>query len=323
MRVAINEATCNISKGPYAALLIIDDRLSYIAHNQPSESSKPFSNHAEILVLKQYLADSKKHSSNHHQLTLVSTCEPCVTCFSFALSIGVKNFVYGSDIETAIQNYSGDLYFKIQNMSQKYKLSIFPNVLKAQCDDLFTQFTKRHSVIVSSGSAEEKFWMNQALEIGKKGMIEKQELPIGVILVADDQILSQSSTMTYTLHSPITHGDFFSLFLAKREFYRKDCPRPLVLYSTLEPHLLGFGAAIKCGVDKIVYGLKAYPDGGSNYLTDLSYVSERVPMIIEGVCADKQYLLLKKFLKNYPKDRVGYNYALQLTTQYENLHPKK
>ena len=46
MRVAINEATCNISKGPYAALLIIDDRLSYIAHNQPSESSKPLSNHA-------------------------------------------------------------------------------------------------------------------------------------------------------------------------------------------------------------------------------------------------------------------------------------
>ena len=157
--------------------------------------------------------------------------------------------------------------------------------------------------------------MKRVLEVGRKGMIEKHELPIGVIVVAGDEVLSETSTLTYTLNSPITHGDFMALVKAERRVYSSK--KPLVLYSTLEPCLLGFGAAIKCKVDKIVFGLEAIPDGGADYLPHIVNVKEWIPRTVGGVCRKEQYELLKEFLETHDDDRVGWDYANKIVKLYE------
>ena len=316
MKKAINEAKDGVKKGeqPYGALLIADGKIVATAHNEVV-SSKNCLNHAEIVVINKYLDSVKQKPKD---LTLITTCSPCLKCFGTAIKLGVNRFVYGSSIETAIKYGSNDLNMGIDEFKSIYDIEIISGVLENECDNLLEEFYFKNNVVTySKGSNEEIFWMKKALEVGKRGMLEKDELPIGVLLVAGDKLLTKTSTLTYTLNSPITHGDFMALFNAEREVYSPNIERPLVLYSSLEPHLLGFGAAIKCKVDKVVFGLEAIPDGGSCYLKNMVGIKERIPQVIGGVLRDEQYKLMKEFLNTHEDNRVGYGYAKTLVKLYE------
>lgn len=317
MKIALEEAKKGIMCGeqPYGAVLVADGKIVSIAHNEVVSSNNSL-NHAEIVAITNYLKDKTSKAKN---LTLITTCEPCVNCFGTALQLGVNKFVYGSNLETAISYGSADMHIGLEDFKSMYHFEVIDHVLKEECDMLLEHFYLRDNIVsYSKGTNEEIYWMTQALEIGRQGMLEKEELPIGIILVAGDELLSETCTMTYTLNSPITHGDFMALYYAEREVYSPNCKRPLVLYSSLEPHLLGFGAAIKCKVDKVVFGLEAIPDGGACYLPYMLGVKEKIPKVIGGVLRDEQYKLMKEFLDTHEEGRVGYSYAKTLVKLYED-----
>lgn len=317
MKIALEEAKKGIMCGeqPYGAVLVADGKIVSIAHNEVVSSNNSL-NHAEIVAITNYLKDKTSKAKN---LTLITTCEPCVNCFGTALQLGVNKFVYGSNLETAISYGSADIHIGLEDFKSMYHFEVIDHVLKEECDMLLEHFYLRDNIVsYSKGTNEEIYWMTQALEIGRQGMLEKEELPIGIILVAGDELLSETCTMTYTLNSPITHGDFMALYYAEREVYSPNCKRPLVLYSSLEPHLLGFGAAIKCKVDKVVFGLEAIPDGGACYLPYMLGVKEKIPKVIGGVLRDEQYKLMKEFLDTHEEGRVGYSYAKTLVKLYED-----
>lgn len=316
MQIAINEAKKGIETGeqPYGAVLVADGKIVSVSHNEVL-SSKNILNHAEIVAINKYL---NSMTNKPNDLTLITTCEPCVKCFGTAIKLGVNRFVYGSDLETAISYGSNDIHLGINDFKSIYKFETISGVLKNECDMLLDTFYFRNNVVTySTGNDEEIFWMKRALQVGKKGMIENDELPIGVVLVAGNRLLTETCTLTYTLNSPITHGDFMALFNAEREVYSPNIERPLVLYSSLEPHLLGFGAAIKCKVDKVVFGLEAIPDGGSCYLKNMVGIKERIPKVVGGVLREEQYKLMKEFLETHEENRVGYGYAKSLVKLYE------
>ena len=316
MKIAIDEAKKGIACGeqPYGAVLVADGKVVAAAHNEVL-SSKNNINHAEIVAITKYL---NTVTTKPKDLTLITTCEPCVNCFGTAIKLGVNRFVYGSKLETAISYGSNDIHLGINDFREIYNFEIISGILENECDMLLdTFYFKNNVVIYSKGTNEEIFWMKRALQVGKKGMLENDELPIGVVLVAGDRLLTETCTLTYTLNSPITHGDFMALFNAEREVYSPTVERPLVLYSSLEPHLLGFGAAIKCKVDKVVFGLEAIPDGGSCYLENMVGIKERIPKVVGGVLRDEQYELMKEFLETHDENRVGYNYAKSLVKLYE------
>lgn len=317
MKIALEEAKKGILCGeqPYGAVLLADGKIVSISHNEVMSSNNNL-NHAEIVAITNYLKDM---TTKPKDLTLVTTCEPCVNCFGTAIKLGVNRFVYGSSLETAISYGSNDIHMGLEEFKSIYNFEVVGNVLKDECDMLLENFYFKDNVVTySEGTNEEIYWMKRALEIGRKGMLEKEELPIGIVLVAGNEILSETCTMTYTLNSPITHGDFMALYNAEREVYSPTCKRPLVLYSSLEPHLLGFGAAIKCKVDKVVFGLEAIPDGGACYLPHMVGIKERIPKVVGGVLRDEQYELMKEFLDTHEENRVGYSYAKTLVKLYEN-----
>ena len=189
------------SEQPYGAVLIADGVIVSKAYNKV-RSSRNGLNHAEIVALNEY---KNLNIKNVNELLLVTTCEPCEKCFNAAIKLGVNKFAFGSNIEEAIKYNTGDKFLKIKQLEDKYKISVFENIKKEQCDELLKEFydpeyLSKNIVTYSSGNEEDKYWMKRALEIGKKGMLEKHELPIGVILVAGDEVLSETCTLTYTLN---------------------------------------------------------------------------------------------------------------------------
>lgn len=317
MEIALEEAKKGILRGeqPYGAVLVADGEIVATSHNEVM-SSHDHLNHSEVVAIKKYLSS---RTAIPKDLTLVTTCEPCVNCFGTAWKAGVNRFVYGTSLEDAILYGSNDIHMGLNDFQSIYQFEVISGVLKEECDQLIRNFYHQNNIVTySSGTPEEIYWMKQALEIGKQGMIEKDELPFGSILVAGNEVLDTSPTMTYTLNSPITHSDFMVLFNAQRKVYSPSCQRPLVLYSSLEPHLLGFGAAIKCRVDKVVFGLEAIPDGGACYLPNIVGIKENIPTVVGGVLRNQQYELLKEFLNTHEKNRIGYDYAKKLVKIYED-----
>lgn len=152
------------------------------------------------------------------------------------------------------------------------------------------------------------YWMKEALKIARDGM-NNNELPIASILVGGEEEISHGTTLTYSHNSPAAHGELFVLLNAQKAVYT--CKRPLILYTTLEPCIMCIGAAIECGVDKIVYGMSAIPDGGVCYTAGMRGIKEPIPVIVGGVLADEAQTLMQEFVDSH-KEHPGWGYAESL-----------
>lgn len=159
------------------------------------------------------------------------------------------------------------------------------------------------------------YWMKKALELAEEGMKAYGELPIATILVAGDAEIGRGVTSNVREEALIAHGELLVLLEAKRKALF--CERPLVLYTTLEPCIMCLGAAIESGVDKIVYGMPALPDGGTCYAPKMIGVKEKIPEIIGGVLENEEYALMKKFMATNDESSSAWYYATQLMQAYE------
>ncbi|MDE7167959.1 MAG: nucleoside deaminase [Clostridia bacterium] len=161
------------------------------------------------------------------------------------------------------------------------------------------------------------FWMNEAIKLAEEGMKKYGELPIATILVANDKEIGRGVTANVRENGVIAHGELFVLLEAKRKVFT--CERPLVLYTTLEPCIMCLGAAIECGVDKIVYGMPALPDGGVCYADKMRGIKENIPEIVGGLMENEEYLLMKKFIATHDSSSSAWYYVNELIRQYEDL----
>lgn len=159
------------------------------------------------------------------------------------------------------------------------------------------------------------FWMKKALELADEGMRKYGELPIATILVAGNAEIGQGVTSNVREEALIAHGELLVLLEAKRKALF--CERPLVLYTTLEPCIMCLGAAIESGVDKIVYGMPAFPDGGTCYAPKMVGVKEKIPEIVGGVLENEEYALMKKFMATHDESSSAWYYVTQLMEAYE------
>lgn len=151
-------------------------------------------------------------------------------------------------------------------------------------------------------------WMRIALEEAYKAM-KNGELPIGSVLVGGVTELSRGQTNTSRKGSMAAHGEILALIDAGTKIF--SCDHPIVLYTTLEPCIMCLGAAINCGVEKIVYAMKAIPDGGIRYRKCITNEGVQVPDIVGGVLENEAMELMKKFVVENPL-HFGCDYAKML-----------
>ncbi|MEQ8625154.1 MAG: nucleoside deaminase [Vicingaceae bacterium] len=101
---------------------------------------------------------------------------------------------------------------------------------------------------------DDNYFMKQALNEANSAY-DKDEVPIGAVVVCNQQIIARAHNLTETLNDVTAHAEM-QAFTAAADFlggkYLKDC----TLYVTLEPCVMCSGAAYWTQLSKIVFGAK-------------------------------------------------------------------
>lgn len=98
----------------------------------------------------------------------------------------------------------------------------------------------------------DEYFMTEALKEAQKAL-ERDEVPVGAIVVWKSRIIARAHNLTETLKDPTAHAEMQAFTAAANTIggkYLHDC----VLYVTLEPCIMCAGAAYWAQVGKIVYG---------------------------------------------------------------------
>jgi tRNA(adenine34) deaminase len=136
--------------------------------------------------------------------------------------------------------------------------------------------------------------MGAALEQAALGL-EAGELPIGVVVVADDDVVARSYWRAND--GLLAHPELVALQEANR--------RDVTLVTTLEPCLLCMAAAMFQFAERIVYALESPTDGGTR-IGDVwhpaagSVAPYRFPAVEPGVRRDESAQLVRDFLARFP-----------------------
>jgi tRNA(adenine34) deaminase len=118
----------------------------------------------------------------------------------------------------------------------------------------------------------------------------KNEVPIGAVIVMNNQIIARAHNLTETLNDVTAHAEM-QAFTAAADFlggkYLNDC----TLYVTLEPCQMCAGASYWAQLGKIVYGASEEKRGFLAMNTTLHPKTKVVGGILENECSK----LLKRF----------------------------
>src|SRR5688500_7857362 len=96
--------------------------------------------------------------------------------------------------------------------------------------------------------------MARALEVAAEGMLAG-EMPIGAVVVLDDEIVGEAHTQERAQGRLLVHADLLALDLADRRVGERR--RRATLYVTLEPCLMCLGAAFTVRIRRVVYALES------------------------------------------------------------------
>ena len=138
--------------------------------------------------------------------------------------------------------------------------------------------------------------MKAALQEAKRAF-DEDEIPIGAVIVCNDQIIARAHNMTEKLNDVTAHAEMIA-FTSASSFlnskYLVDC----TLYVTIEPCLMCAGASYWTQLAKIVFG--AY-DEKRGYLRCKSPVLHPKTKIVSGVLEKECAELMQAYFRNKRK----------------------
>jgi tRNA(adenine34) deaminase len=142
-----------------------------------------------------------------------------------------------------------------------------------------------------TGNKDETY-MQAALEEARKAL-ERQEIPVGAVVVCNDMIVARSHNLTETLRDPTAHAEMQAITAAANWLggkYLTGC----TIYVTLEPCSMCAAAMGWSQVERLVYGASDNNKGFTLANGDLLHPKTAV---IPGILADKCGELVTEFFK--------------------------
>ena len=136
---------------------------------------------------------------------------------------------------------------------------------------------------------DDVYYMKRALQEAETAF-EKDEIPVGAIIVIKDRIIARSHNLTELLNDVTAHAEMQAITSAANFLggkYLKDC----TLYVTLEPCQMCAGALYWSQISKIVFGAPDPKRGFKSMGGQLHPKTEVTSGILEEECG----LLLKRF----------------------------
>ncbi len=136
---------------------------------------------------------------------------------------------------------------------------------------------------------DDTYFMKRALQEAEMAL-EKNEVPIGAVIVMNNQIIARAHNLTETLNDVTAHAEM-QAFTAAADFlggkYLKEC----TLYVTLEPCQMCAGASYWTQIGRIVYGASEEKRGFLVMNTTLHPKT----VVVGGVLEDECSKILKRF----------------------------
>jgi tRNA(adenine34) deaminase len=143
---------------------------------------------------------------------------------------------------------------------------------------------------------KEELYMKAALAEAYKAF-DKQEIPVGAVVVCNDTIIARAHNLTETLKDPTAHAEMQAITAATNWLggkYLTDC----TIYVTLEPCGMCAGAIGWSQASALVYGAS---DEKKGYTTVSDALLHPKTSVLSGILEDECREVLLKFFKTRRK----------------------
>jgi len=140
--------------------------------------------------------------------------------------------------------------------------------------------------------ADDERYMSLALVEARKAL-EQDEIPIGCVIVSQNQIIGRGHNLTETLEDVTAHAEMQAITAATQTVGGKYLP-DATLYVTVEPCPMCAGAIGWAQISRIVYGA---PDPKRGYRTYAPRVFHPKAKVTAGVLEDECRALMQEFFK--------------------------
>ena len=138
---------------------------------------------------------------------------------------------------------------------------------------------------------DHNYFMKKAFEEAKYAFY-KNEVPVGCVIVNNNDIISRSSNMVELLNDSTAHAELIAITSAQNSLNSKNLDN-CILYTTLEPCLMCYGAIYWSKINTIVYAASDKKRGFSIYSVEM----DRKINIINGFMEKESKELLDSFFK--------------------------
>lgn len=137
------------------------------------------------------------------------------------------------------------------------------------------------------------YFMKQALQEAQKAR-DLDEVPVGAVIVVNNQIIARSHNFTEHLHDVTAHAEIQAITAAS-EYLGAKYLTGCTLYVTLEPCVMCAGALYWSQIDKIVFGARDEKRGAGRFQNELYHPKT---LIINGVLEEECSDIMLQFFKN-------------------------
>jgi len=142
----------------------------------------------------------------------------------------------------------------------------------------------------------DEYYMREALKEAQKAFI-KDEVPVGAVIVAGNQIIARAHNLIETLNDVTAHAEMQAITSAASYLggkYLKDC----TLYVTLEPCIMCAGALYWAQITRIVYGATDIKRG---FTLNPSLLLHPTTILTNGILETECAAILTNFFKKKRK----------------------
>jgi len=139
---------------------------------------------------------------------------------------------------------------------------------------------------------DDSYFMRKALEEAEIAK-ERGEVPVGAVVVVNNQIIARTHNLTETLNDVTAHAEMQAITAAADAIggkYLKDC----TMYVTMEPCQMCAGALYWTQIKRVVFGASDEKRGYRKMGTQIHPKTEVTYGVLENECST----IVKDFFKN-------------------------
>jgi tRNA(adenine34) deaminase len=146
-------------------------------------------------------------------------------------------------------------------------------------------------------------WMKHALALAARAE-EEGEVPVGAVLIKDDQIIGEGWNQPISHNDPTAHAEIQAIRDACQKLNNYRLPGT-TLYLTLEPCIMCAGAIVHARISRIVIAANEPKSGAAGScinIFDIEQLNHKV-IVDNGLLTEQSSDLLKNFFKLRRKKR--------------------